>query len=121
MFPPAPRFKLLQTTLSLPPLLSRRGGPGFQKCAVCRITIIIILFFFLRQPLANSLRDVLVVFFRSWITRVFRLVVVQICFAGYVVIYSFTLLEFRCNIRCFLLLSSLRLCRYFNNRLQMLT
>ena len=115
MFPPPLRFKLLQTTLSHLPLLSRWGAPGFKICAVCRIII------FFATAVSKFSLGCSGSFSRIWITRVFRPVVVQICFAEHVVVYSFTLLEFRFNIRWFLLLSSLRLCKYFINRLQMLT
>ena len=57
------------------------GTPGFKKCAVCRIRILL-------QPLlTNFYSGCFGSFSESWITKVFRLVVLQICYAGYVVVY----------------------------------
>ena len=57
------------------------GTPGYKKCAVCRIRIL------LQQCLANFYSGRFGSFSESWIPKVFRLVVLQICYAGYVVVY----------------------------------
>ena len=57
------------------------GTLGFKKCAVCRIRIL------LQQVSTNFYSGCFGSFSESWITKVFRLVALQICYAGYVVVY----------------------------------
>ena len=81
IIPPAPKLQITSDNIVSSSSLQPLGTPGFKKCAVCRIKML------LQQLLANFYLGSFDRFSKSWIAEVFCLAALQVCCAENIVVY----------------------------------